>query len=436
MKIQGKTAAEIVESVRSQVHRQQLPADTLLPPVRDLAAQLGVNRNTVAAAYRRLVTMGVAVAQGRLGTRIRSQQQQLAQEGAVPNTPLTDLASGNPAAACLPDIQSVFSALAYTPRLYGEPVLNAGLQHYLQHWFASDCLPDFELNLSHGAVDACERLLSAYLVAGDKVAVEDPCFLSSINALHSLGLEALGLTMDDAGVVPSSLQEALEQGVQAVILTPRAHNPTGSSFTAERAAQLEQLLAKYPHVLLILDDHFALLARHTYYSVLGQRKGPWALVRSFSKAFGPDVRVAAVASDTETSQRLRLRLTAGTNWVSHILQDIVQHLLLSPDTQRLLSRTKQHYHVQRERLEHALRQTGIEAYWGGDGLNMWIPLPCDDQVIAQSLADKGWLVRPGSVFLLARQQAGIRVTFTAMSVEQMDRFAHDLQLSLLDYAQA
>lgn len=436
MKIQGKTAAEIVESVRMQVHRQQLPADTLLPPVRDLAAELGVNRNTVAAAYRRLVTMGVAVAQGRLGTRIRSQHQLVEQEGAVANTPLVDLASGNPAAACLPDIQAAFAQIDYVPRLYGEPTLNMGLLQYLENWFTPDCSAGFELNLSHGAVDACERLLSAYLVAGDKVAVEDPCFLSSINALHSLGLEACGLQMDEAGVQPNSLQEALEQGVQAVILTPRAHNPTGSSFTAERALQLTQLLVKYPHVLLILDDHFALLARHTYYSVLGQRKGPWALVRSFSKALGPDIRVAAVASDAETSQRLRLRLTAGTNWVSHILQDLVQHLLLSPDTQQLLQRTQQQYQLQREQVEQALRTVGIEAYWGGDGLNLWIPLPYDDQAIARSLAEKGWLVRPGSAFLLARKQAGIRVTITTMTAEQAQKFAQDLRLSLLSFVPA
>ncbi len=35
----------------------------VLPPVRELASQLAVNRNTVAAAYKRLVTSGLAVSQ-------------------------------------------------------------------------------------------------------------------------------------------------------------------------------------------------------------------------------------------------------------------------------------------------------------------------------------------------------------------------------------
>ncbi|KAG0730817.1 hypothetical protein G6F23_015919 [Rhizopus arrhizus] len=65
MKIHGKTAAEIYDCVRTLALSRQLSAGASLPPVRDLAVDLGVNRNTVAAAYRRLVTAGIAVTQGR-----------------------------------------------------------------------------------------------------------------------------------------------------------------------------------------------------------------------------------------------------------------------------------------------------------------------------------------------------------------------------------
>lgn len=56
MKIQGKTAAEIFESVRGLLQSGSLRAGQALPPVRDLAIELDVNRNTVAAAYKRLAT--------------------------------------------------------------------------------------------------------------------------------------------------------------------------------------------------------------------------------------------------------------------------------------------------------------------------------------------------------------------------------------------
>ena len=50
MNITGKSIADIVASIRQLVQSGQLEEGALLPPIRELAEQLGVNRNTVAAA--------------------------------------------------------------------------------------------------------------------------------------------------------------------------------------------------------------------------------------------------------------------------------------------------------------------------------------------------------------------------------------------------
>ena len=78
--ITAQTAAEIAESVRDLVDTGQLAPGAGLPPVRTLAEQLEVNRNTVVAAYGLLVQAGVAVTRGRAGTRIIDLQP-LPQEG-------------------------------------------------------------------------------------------------------------------------------------------------------------------------------------------------------------------------------------------------------------------------------------------------------------------------------------------------------------------
>src|SRR5690606_27526212 len=83
MKITGQTAAEIFDSVRRLVHAGRLAPGDALPPVRQLASALGVNRNTVASAYRRLVAAGVAVTRGRHGTLIRSSPQLPEHEGRI-----------------------------------------------------------------------------------------------------------------------------------------------------------------------------------------------------------------------------------------------------------------------------------------------------------------------------------------------------------------
>ncbi len=100
----GKTASEIFDNIRHLVQSGGLQPGEVLPPVRELASQLAVNRNTVAAAYKRLVTSGLAVSQGRNGTAIKARDTLPALEGGDPTTPLNDISSGNPDPARLPDL--------------------------------------------------------------------------------------------------------------------------------------------------------------------------------------------------------------------------------------------------------------------------------------------------------------------------------------------
>ncbi|WP_251878972.1 transcriptional regulator PtsJ [Achromobacter sp. Marseille-Q4954] len=431
MKIQGKTAAEIFDCVRGLAQSGQLPPGQALPPVRDLAVELDINRNTVAAAYKRLVTAGIALTQGRLGTIIRDQSGPGEQEGALSDSPLADLASGNPNPAWLPDLSAALAIRPYQPRLYGEPTVNAGLESYARAWFARDCPAPFEINLTHGAVDAIERLLSSHLVAGDKVAVENPCFLSSINMLRIAGLQALGVQVDAEGMQAAALEVALAKGAQAVILTPRAHNPTGCSLSEKRAKALARVLAKYPHAMVIVDDHYALLSGKEYHSVLPAGTQRWALVRSFSKTLGPDVRLAMVASDAATSRQLRLRLASGTSWVSHLLQDMVEVTLGRPEVAKQMAQARKDYAQRRKALESALLEQGVPCAADGDGLNLWVPLDTDDQAVALALAHRGWLVRHGDAFGVQEPVRGLRITISAIEPGQCRKLARDIRESML-----
>ncbi|MFT3821127.1 MAG: transcriptional regulator PtsJ [Rubrivivax sp.] len=427
MKIIGASAAEIFDSVRRLAQTGQLQPGQALPPVRDLAATLDVNRNTVASAYKRLVAAGIAATQGRLGTVIRGLEGAGEQEGVLPGSPLIDLASGNPDPAWLPDLAAGFTRRHYRPRLYGEPPVQPELDAHARQWFAGDCPARFEIDLTHGAVDAIERLLSAYLVAGDPVAVEDPCFLSSINTLRISGFQALGVAVDAQGMQAESLEAALAQGAQAVIVTPRAHNPTGCSLSRKRASELRALLERHPHVLVIVDDHFALLCEAAYHSIIPTSAQRWALIRSVSKVLGPDLRLAFVASDSRTSLRLRRRLASGTNWVSHFLQDAVDACLSSSEMAAQVARARDEYAIRRSALASALAAQGIAAATPADGLNLWLPLRQDSQPIAAALARYGWLVRAGEAFGVQTPARGLRISVSTLDDAQAQRLAVDMR---------
>ncbi len=429
MPINGFTVLDIVESVRQQVQSGELPPGQVLPPVRDLALQLGVNRNTVASAYKRLSDTGLAETRGRLGTRICSHATPGEQEGRQGASPLVDLASGNPGPHGLPQVRWMSAGLSATPRLYGDEPMNPSLSELGRQWFEPDCPPALELNLAHGAVDAIERLAAAHLVKGDRIAVEDPCFLGTINALRIAGMNAVGVPVDAQGMRPDALMQALKAGARVVLITPRAHNPTGCSLTPDRAAEIRRVLAQFPLVFVIVDDHYALLSDVPYASVIPETCTRWAVVRSVSKALGPDLRLAFVASAPMTSQRLRLRLSSGMGWVSHLLQDLVESCLRSQDVADLIQQARHDYRANREALVHALHEQGIEAM-AADGFNVWVPLEADSNTVVLGMAKQGWLIRPGEPFGVQATAHALRITVSALEPEQALRLASDLRRCL------
>jgi DNA-binding transcriptional MocR family regulator len=430
MRIAGKSAADIFESIRALTQNGQLAPGATLPTVRELALQLAVNRNTVAAAYQRLVTAGIAITRGRHGTFIRERQVTGEQEGSLFDSPLTDVASGNPAPDLLPHPLHYLNVEDYSTRLYGEAVINPELESLATAWFQEDCHTPFEVNITHGAIDAIERLLITRLVTGDKVAIEDPCFLGSMNTLRLKGFQILPVAVDERGMRPEALAQALAEGARAVICTPRAHNPTGCSVDAARAKVLKKLLAQHPNLLIIEDDHFALLANTPCHSLVSPTNRCWAMVRSFSKCYGPDLRIAFVACDPETSQRLRMRLASGTTWVSHILQNIVFNLLRSEDVKKLVANARESYTEKRNLLIAALKKNNIAVQSQADGLNMWIPLPVSAASVTEKMAQRGWLVRNGEGFYASNPQSALRITIATLSFSQIEKFADDLLLCL------
>jgi DNA-binding transcriptional MocR family regulator len=421
--IRGATAGELMDSVREQLRLGQLQPGEALPPVRVLATELGVNRNTVSAAYSSLAAAGIVENRRRGGTVVLGTRP-IPGEGSGADAELVDLRSGNPDPALLPDWSR--TRASYRPTLYGAPPVDPGLQAWVEAELG-DVLPTgFRVVLTHGAVDAIERLLAAELLRRDAVAVEEPCFLSSIGALRANGYQTLPVPVDEEGMTPEGLATALAAGARAVILTSRAHNPTGASLNVPRAAALRDVLAEHPSVLVIEDDHFAGVAQTPFVRVAPAETIRWALVRSVSKYLGPDLRLAVVASDPATADALEARLSSAA-WVSHLSQHVVRELVQDPATAQRLARARDRYAERIDHLSQALSRHGIAHPEASDGLNLFVPVHGDEPAVVRGLAERGWSVRPGADFAVAANApSAIRVTTASITPQLADRFAADL----------
>ncbi|WP_417511971.1 aminotransferase class I/II-fold pyridoxal phosphate-dependent enzyme [Microbacterium sp.] len=430
--ITGRTAAEIAGSVRELRERGVLPPGTLLPPVRELAALLGVNRNTTVAAYRQLAQAGIVVSRGRAGTMI-IEHDAVAQEGYAANTVLRDIGTGNPDPSLIPDPSAVLAGVVGRPVLYGEPVIDPALEAWAREWIAPDlAASDFRITVTSGAVDAVERLLAQALMRDDAVALEDPCFLASIHTVRLGGYRAVPVPVDDEGMTVNGLREALDAGVRAIISTPRAQNPTGASLSPTRAAALRELLAQHPYVLIIEDDHFSMLSEQRYESLIGPGHQRFALLRSVSKFLGPDMCLAIAATDPETAERLSMRLSPGTTWVSHLLQRLALGMLTDEDVRARIRAAGAHYAERNRVFAGRLREQGIDAEYT-DGMNLWVRFPKPARTVREQLMRRGWLARTGDEFLLddnADPSHHLRLTVHDLSDDDAEQLVADIAVAV------
>lgn len=426
--ITGTTAAEIAASVRELHERGALRRGDALPPVRELAAQLQVNRNTAVAAYRLLAQAGVVVARGRAGTVIAGVEA-VAQEGFAADNVLRDIGTGNPDPGRIPDLSAALARAVGRPVLYGEPVIDPALQARALSWVRED-LPvhDVRITVTNGAVDAVERLLAQALLRDDAVALEDPCFLASIHTVRHGGYRAVPVPVDAEGMTVDGLRAALDAGARAIICTPRAQNPTGATLSPARAAELRALLADHPYVLVIEDDHFSMLSQRSYETLIGPEHQRFALVRSVSKFLGPDMCLAVAATDPETADRLAFRLSPGTTWVSHILQRLVLAQLSDTSVLAEIAEAGRHYAERNELFAARLTERGLPTE-AADGLNLWVDLPVEARLVAERLMRRGWLARTGDEFVLGDRRAPshhLRLTVHDLTADEADRLLDDL----------
>ncbi|WP_406128239.1 aminotransferase class I/II-fold pyridoxal phosphate-dependent enzyme [Streptomyces canus] len=429
-RIEGRRASEIAASVESAVGAGELAPGQLLPPMRELAVQLGVNPNTVAAAYRTLRERGVIETAGRRGSRVRSKPATTGREYIRVEVPegVRNVANGNPDPALLPPLAPAFAAAAEQgdrePVLYGEATVDPELARLAREALDADGVPQGPLAVASGSLDVIERVLAAHLKPGDTVAVEDPGWGSLLDLVPALGLRIAPVGVDDEGPRADDVRKGLESGARALIITDRAQNPTGASVTATRARALRAVLEDHPDILLIEDDHGHGIVDLPLHPLAGVTR-QWAFVRSVAKAYGPDLRLAVLTGDEVTVDRVHGRHRLGPGWVSRITQRAVVHLWADGvlDTVEVAAA----YRERRDRLIGALAERGVEAH-GRSGLNVWIPVP-DETGAVSRLLHAGWAVSPGARFRMSAPQ-GIRVTVSTLATTEVPHLADAIARAL------
>lgn len=403
------TPRGIAAAISMLIRTGEFPPGTRLPTVRAIGARLGVSPATVSHAWQALHGAGLVQARGRAGTvvlepvppRLTGRSRGLAARasGSEPVAVRLDLAAGLPDPLLLPDIRPSVERTAparATVSSYLQPPLLPELEPVLRDLWPYD--PP-ALTVVDGAMDGVQRVLAEVSRFGDRVVVESPGFPLLLDLLSHMHLEAVPVALDERGMRPEGLRAALASRPCAVVLQPRAQNPTGASMDKARASELADVLAAHPDArdtLVIEDDHSGAIAAASPVSLGAHLPDRTARILGLSKSHGPDLRIAALSAPQALVDAVVAHRVLGPGWTSRLVQGVVLDLLTHDEPRRAVARARHEYYVRQRELARSLGDRGAPMRVA-DGLNTWLPV-ADERRAQVRLAAHGIRVSLGSAF--------------------------------------
>src|SRR5579859_1780725 len=254
--------ARLEAALRDGVRAGRLGAGTRLPSSRDLAADLGIARNTVADAYGQLVAEGWLEARTGSGTwvaeRAASSAEPLSRPVQVAAGPRYDLRAGVPAVSAFPRriwLTAARAALnAADDRVLGypDPRGHAGLRTALAGYLARArgvvAGPDNVIicaGFTHGLALMCQVLAKRGAAA---IATEAYGHRLHRRIIEAQGLRIVSLPVDASGASPPAAPAG------AAVLTPAHQFPLGMTLAPARRTAFMRWAAQTGGVI-IEDDY-------------------------------------------------------------------------------------------------------------------------------------------------------------------------------------
>ncbi|MDG4824119.1 PLP-dependent aminotransferase family protein [Asanoa sp. WMMD1127] len=286
----GGRRAGLERALRAAIRAGRLAPGSRLPATRALAAETGVARGTVAAAYDQLVAEGYLTARTGSGTTVAPVPPPVAFTPAAttPAPPRFDLRPGAPDVSAFPTtawLRASRRALARVPAAtfdYGDPrghvALRSALAEYLGRARGVLAHPD-RIVVTSGYVQALALLAGLHRV----VAMEDPGLAFHRAVVRRAGARVVPLAVDESGArLPSA------SDVDMVVLTPAHQYPTGVTLAPARRRAFADCGA-----LVVEDDYDGEFRydRQPVGAVQGVAPERVAYVGTAAKTLGPALRL-------------------------------------------------------------------------------------------------------------------------------------------------
>ncbi len=457
---------QVADAISSLIESSSLAAGDRLPATRELAAQLGLNRTTISAAYALLeqshriegqvgrgsfVAARVNVAAdankdvfvpGGLSSG-RDWQALLPPAESAPRPSRANIsisfASSSPGDDQLPlaqfrriakqviespeasEILQLGSSLGYGPlrRFLLKEATQAGIAR-----------PIDDLMVTNGCQQALDLLARLFARPGVAVLAEDPVYRGLLRVFSRSGADLVGVPVDERGIDIEALEAALvRHRPKLLLVTPTFQNPTGSTMPLERRERVIALADRFGCVLVESDIYSELRYRGSPLPTIKQidHSGSVILLRSYSKIGFPGLRVGWVIAPRPVIARLAEAKEASDLHSDQLAQAVLLRFAESGELAGHLSRIRQ---SGADRLQAALDACASclpahSMYTRPEGgLNLWIELaaPLTADAVLRRAQENGVTFLTGPYFSARHAHLrGLRISFGGLTPAQITR---------------
>jgi DNA-binding transcriptional MocR family regulator len=359
---------QIADAIEGAIKRGDIAAGDRLPPQRKLAERLGIDFTTVSRAYteahaRRLVESHVgrgtfATDQGKSSHSVQPEPQDPARVARMQDGLQTVSAN-------------LISLLRYQSTTGGEQDKAAA-----SSWLSKrGMVPSLErIAITPGAHATMTALLSTMTRPGDVILCEAITYPGLRAIAARMGLQLVGIPMDDRGITPDALDAAIHlHQPKALYLNPTVQNPTTLTIPRERRMEIAEVLLRH-RLPLIEDDAYGFIpaAAPVPFATLAPDL-TWH-IGGLAKCLGAGLRLAyTVAPNARAAYTLAQALRASavmpspicmalaTRWIEDGTADAIRHFVRTESA------------VRQKMVADTLR--GLEIKGEPEAFNIWLKLP-------------------------------------------------------------
>jgi GntR family transcriptional regulator/MocR family aminotransferase len=457
-----------VVAIKEQMAMDKVAPGCRLPPVRVLAHQLGISKNTVQTAYDELAAQGLVESRQRVGlfvasdpqTRVVATTARVPPPAVVPLPPrYTSTARARTGTEPI-DLSSVFIDPELLPRERLAACFRAvAKQPKLQvAYHAQGFLPlrqvIAERLRARGIEASAEDVVTT---AGSQQALDIVCRalvckrIATENPTYELGkllfgmnhVETTGLPLDPfSGIDVEVWQRLLAKARPALVyLTTNFHNPTGYCYATSELQHILDWSQQYGFGILEDDWGSDMLSFSEFRPSLRARGGDGVLyINAFTKKLLPALRLGYILGNPHTTPALVASKTASCLGLSSIVEAVLFEFL---DRGYYDVHLKQLQHELDTRYQHCLqllRQTmpeGVQWTTPGGGPSLWLEIPArvNRAQLRTRLERRGVMVHlSDEAFFGIPHLNGFRVGYALLSPAVMQRgiaiLAEELQQAL------